>query len=377
MKARIVWILIVVALLGGVGYRIAQAKKAQAKEAEAPAKAQLVQTTHVKKDALDERVTFTGNIRPRNEVELFTKVPGRIETLTAEVGDKVKAGQVLATVEHREIAWQSKAAEAALEVARANLASAKLDYERTEHLFKGGSAPQAQLDGAKTRLSLAQAQVAQAEASAGLSRQQVANARLETPINGTIVRRTANVGMMAGQMVPLFTVQDVATLKLESAVEASQYARLKKGAEAVVTVDGLPGEQFTGKVSLLSPSLDANTRRALVEIEVDNTSGRLLPNMFATAQVTVGRVENALVAPKDAVLLSAEGATVFRVKGGKVEAVTPKLGAQNGDRVQLLNGVSEGDELVVGGLASLADGVEVKVSNTAQADALTQNERQR
>src|SRR5207248_6623405 len=131
----------------------------------------------------------------------------------------------------------------------------------------------------------AEAQVAQAEAAAGLAAQQLENSRIESPISGTVIRRPVNVGAFVGPQTVAFTLQDVAALKLESSVDAAGFARLVKGAEAEVVIDSLPGETFKGKVTLLSPSLDAQTRRASVELEIDNSSGRLLPNMFARAEV--------------------------------------------------------------------------------------------
>ncbi len=262
MKGKLFGIVVVVALLGLIGYRIASYKKHSAGDKGPTEVVSLVRTAKLSRGNLAEQVSFTGTIRPRNEVDVFAKIGGRIETLTAQVGDKVKAGQVLATLEHKEIAWQSRSAQAALQVAQANLDGAKLDYDRTQKLFEGGSAPQAQLDGAKLKLDLALAQAAQAEAAAGLAEQQVANARVESPIAGTVIRRPVNLGAQVGPQSAMFTVQDVAALKLESSVDAVAFAKLAKGKEATVEVDALPGTEFKGKVSLLSPSLDAASRRA-------------------------------------------------------------------------------------------------------------------
>lgn len=374
MKGRLVLILVMAALVAGVGVRVAQVRSTAKAPEERPVEGALIRTAKVARADVVDRIALTGTVRPRNEVDVFAKVSGKIESLSAQVGDKVKAGQVLATIEHKEIAWQAKSAQAAQAVAKANLDGAKLDYDRTLALFKGNAATQAQVDGAKVRLDLSQAQAAQAEAAAGLAQQQLDNARVEAPISGTVIRRPVNLGNMVGATMPLFTVQDVAALKLETSVDAAGFARLTKGAEARVFVDSYPDQVFSGKVTLLSPSLDAGSRRAAVEVEVDNASGRLLPNMFAHADIAVGRLPGALVVPRDALLESAGGVQLFRVKDGKAQAIRPKLGPSDGDKVVVLDGVAEGDEVAVSGVGGLTDGVVVRVApdQPANAQASTQ-----
>lgn len=362
MKARYLWILVAVALVGGVVYRVRAAKmKAETKEAPV-ADAALIRAEKTAKVSMPETISLTGTIRPRNEVDVFAKVGGRVDGVKAELGDRVKEGQVLVTIEHKEIGWQTKAADASVQVAKAGLEGAKQDLDRTENLFKGGAAPQAQLDGARLRYSLAQAQLAQAEAAAGLAHQNLDNAHVDSPISGTVIKKNVNMGAMVGPQAPLYTIQDVATLKLESSVDAADFGRVKRGMEAKVTVDALPGETFSGKIKVLAPSLDPATRRAAVEVEVDNVQGKLLPNMFAKVDLVVGQLTDVLAVPREAVLEAAGGSVVFRVKGEKVEAVRPKLGFGDADRITVLGGLAEGDLVAVSGVANLADGAKVKLA---------------
>jgi RND family efflux transporter MFP subunit len=368
MKARYLWILVGLALVGGVVYRVRAAKlKAETKEAPV-ADAALIRAEKTTKVSMPETIALTGTIRPRNEVDVFAKVGGRVDGVKAELGDRVKEGQTLVTIEHKEIGWQTKAADASVQVAKAGLDGAKQDLDRTENLFKGGAAPQAQLDGARLRYSLGQAQLAQAEAAAGLAHQNLDNAHVDSPISGTVIKKGVNMGAMVGPQAPLYTIQDVATLKLESSVDAADFSRVKKGMEAKVTVDALPGESFTGKIKVLAPSLDPATRRAAVEVEVDNVQGKLLPNMFAKVDLVVGQLQDVLAVPREAVLEAAGGAVVFRVKGDRVEAVRPKLGFGDAERITVLGGLAEGDLVAVSGVANLADGAKVKLA-AAEAKA--------
>lgn len=363
MKMKWIWIVLALGVVGLVAYRLQErAASQQTNAADATADLPLVKVTPAVRQTVAETISVTGTIRPRNEVQVLPKIGGRIESLSAEVGDAVKAGQVLAVIEHKELSWQAKAADAALKVAQAQLEGARLEFNRTQALFKSGATTQAQLDGARIKLSLAEAQSAQAEAAAGLAAQQVSNARVASPIDGVVTRRAVDLGAQVGPSSLLFTVQDLQSLKVQTSVDASVFARLARGAEAHVHTDTFPGVSFPATLKIISPSLDAMSRRAEIELEVDNTSGKLVPNLFVRADVKVGTLENALVVPRLALLESAGGARVFRVKGDRVEAVVPKFGPAAGDSVVVLEGLNEGDVVATNGLGNLSDGAKVRVA---------------
>lgn len=365
MKGKLIGALLAVALLGLIGYRIHGARQAAAAPMVNKTREVSVRVVPVTKGSLTERISMSGTIRPISEVDVFAKAGGRIERMNVRAGDRVKAGELLATIEAKEVGWQSAAADAAVEVARANLQGAQLDYERTKTLFEGGSAPKAQLDGAGVRLSQARAGLAQAEASAGLARQQVRNARVEAPISGLVTKAPFNVGNQVGPQAPLFTIQDASKLKMETSVDAQAFTRLTRGQKVEITTDAHGSRRFPATVAQLTPTLDPATRRAPVELEIDNADGALLSNMFAQAEISVGELKDVLLIPKDAVLSSPSGVSVFVVKDGKAKEVRPKLGATDGAHVVALSGVSEGDQLAVTGLGGLADGTQVVVADAA------------
>lgn len=369
MKGRIALAAAILALAVLVGARAVQVVRAGMRPAERPAEATLVATIRVARGEVSERISLTGTVRPRNEVEVLSKVAGRVESVRAQVGDRVRAGQVLAVVEHREIEWRARAAQAALAVAEANHDGARLEWQRNQTLFEGGAIAPAALDAARVRLALAEAQRAQARAAAGLAQQELDNSQATSPIAGTVTRRPVNVGAQVQTTTVLFAVQDVASLKLESSVDAATFARLKHGAPAMVSIDSIPGEVFSGRVALLSPSLDPQTRRAAVEIAIDNTQGRLLPNMFAHVEVTVGRLEGTAVIPREAVLEAAGGPVVYRIRGGKAEAIRPRMGPGDERSVTVLGGLAEGDEVAVSGLGGLTDGAAVRAVPSAAGAA--------
>lgn len=354
MKTKILLAAVGALLIALVALRVAGAAASQ-EQAEA-VRPPLVPVAKVARGEVAQRVSLTGTVRARNAVEVHPEAAGRVEEIQAKVGDVVRAGQVLATLKHDEIAWQDRAAQAAAQVARASLSGARLEHQRTKELHARDAAPLAQLEAAGVRLALAEAQLAQAEAAAGLARQQLQNARIRSPIAGVVTRRAVDVGAQVGPQAPAFTVEDLRALKVETAVDAEDWARLAMGAYVEVAVDARPGEVFEGRVALRSQSLDPATRRAPVEIEVASASGKLVPGMFARALVDAGRAPGELVVPREAVVQGPDGAVVWRIANGRAEAVKARLGASDNRSAVVLGGLAEGEVVAVAGQDSLSHG---------------------
>lgn len=368
MKAKWIALAIAVLLVVAVVIRVVQLQQKNAATTAQAVTELAVEVAPVAKADLTERIVVTGTVRPRNEVDVFAKVGGRVERIAAGVGDRVQAGAELATVEHKEIAWQAKAAQAQAQLARAGVAGARLEFNRTQQLHQGGAAPVAQLEGAKVKLDAALAQLAAAEAAAGLAEQMVKNARLEAPISGTVTRKLTSVGSMVGQQMPVFTVQDLGALKLETSVDPGAWPRVKKGQKVQVTTDALPGRSFEGTVTMVAPALDAATRRAAVEVEIDNTAGALLPNVFASAAIELGVLAQVPTIPVAAVRSAPSGETVFVVENGVAREVRPKLGPADGVRRAVVEGLTVGQQVATTGLSALTDGARVKVTSAAAGE---------
>lgn len=381
MKAKLIWSLLAAAFVVLIGYRIVVASQARGAVVDVAIEAPLVRTTKVSRADVSETVQLTGNVQADSEVAVFAKQQGTVDNVSVKVGDAVRAGQVLATVEHKEIAWQAKQAQAGVEAAKAGHLmaiagrdGAQMELGRTRQLAEGGAAPAAALEGAELKLQAAEAQVAaaaaqvsQASAVSGLMQQQVANARITTPIDGVVTAKNLEVGAMASQQVPAFVVQDARTLKLKTSVDLATFARIQKGQKVAITAEDLPGETFDGHVALMSPTLDAQTRRAAIEIAIDNGNGRLLPHAFAKASVTLGELSQALVVPRDAVLQTSTGALVYRIRDGVAEALTPRTGPRTDALITVLDSLNEGDVVALGGLGQLSNGARVRVAVAAAA----------
>lgn len=351
----IVSVLILAALLA---FRFKQAHD-RARPAEADEKIFAVQTAPVETKNLPRVITLTGNIRPLHEVDIAAKIGGRIEKIVADLGDRVRAGSTLASIEHREIALQVKQAEAGLAAARANFHNADAEAKRGAKLQVAGALSDSQYEGMLLRREAAAAQLAQAEASLALAREALRNATLTSPIAGTVTRRGVNLGQLVAPGIPIYQVQEFSIVKFTAGVDAAEVGALAKGMPVRVAVDAFPEELFEGSIARISPALDPMTRRAIVEVEIPNSQQRLLPNMFARGIVEVGRSEDATVVPSVAVIEEGTRHIVYVVEQGKATRKEVQLGFTGEKYAVLQSGVTPGEKVVIAGQELLRDGARV------------------
>lgn len=326
---------------------------------------------------MPQAVAITGVVRAQNEAHVFAKMPGRVTRVTVEVGQMVKAGEVLAVLESIDFAWRVKLAEAQLAAARAGLANAEVQkkqatsgWDRAQALRQKGAVSQVDFEQADTGFALAKvgvdaalAQVALAEANVGLSAQALADTRITAPIAGVLAKRNVDVGALAGPQMPAFVVQDQSALKMVGTVPASDVAHLHKGTAVTVTVDELPGRELEGTLAFVAPTLEAESRRASVEVSLKPAEG-LLPYMFGHAQISFGERREVVVIPASAVITGADGPTLYVVRHGKAVLVRPQLGARVGDEVIVLGGVQHGESVITSGDTGLSDGAPVNVAGS-------------
>ncbi len=379
MKRRTVtvWLFVVLGIAGLFGLRIASHRTKAAAPKALVDPAVLVAVVSPQRVSLAETVRLSGVIRPRSEVDVIGKVPGRVQDLRFDVGAQVKASAVLATIEHAELGLQSQqasaqveAAEAQLLHARIQLAAAQTQQKRVAALESGGAVAQTEGDradlGFKTAeagLRAAEAQLRLAQASAGLAGRALQNSQITAPFAGTITKRNVSLGSQVSPGQPLFQIQDLVALKLDGAVSASEFSRLKLGQTVNITVEELPGVAITGSIATLSPSLDAATRRAAIQIGIDNSDGRLLSNMFAHAEVAIGVRAASLAVPADALVTLPSGRFVYVMRAGRAKAIEITDVRGDADHVLVEGLLTEQDRVIIQGQGSLADGQLVRVGS--------------
>lgn len=302
-------------------------------------------------------VTLPGSIRANQQATLYAKVAGYLKSLSVDKGDAVKAGQVLGEIEVPEL-------EADLARYRAEVRVAEAEFKRVEGARKKSPdlvVPQA-LDEARGRLDMAKAGLERTETLLGY-------AKLEAPFDGVVTARFVDPGAFipaatsgsAAESAAVLTIMDFDTVRAQVPVPEAEAALVRIGQPVHVAPDALPGKKFEGNVSRLAYALDTATQTMLVEADLPNPERALRPGMYATMRLGVEKHDGVIYVPSAAVLVEKAGASVFKLADGRAKKCAVKAGFNDGARAEIVEGVSEGEAVLVPSGAALADGQEVRV----------------
>lgn len=302
-----------------------------------------VATLKLESEQLRRAEAVAGTVRARLEATLEAKIPGRIQKITVDVGDQVEAGQTVAVLEAREI-------EARLRQARAVLAQAKADLDRYTSLYERDAATRQELEGVRTRYSVASASVREAESM-------LQEATVKAPFDGVITRDLADPGDLATPGRPILTIEAPGALRLEVAVSEALVGFLELG--QTVPVQFGDDLRLDGVVGEIAPSADPSSRTFLVKIDLPETE-RVRPGQFGRALLPTREAE-ILRVPRDAVVRRGQLEIVFVVEEGHARLRLVKTGRRFGDQVEIASGLTSGETIVVEGAASLVDGQPVEV----------------
>ena len=327
-----------------------------------------VEVTKVSRGNIAEHLSVVGNLIGDATVEVAPKAGGRLQSISVKLGDRVRKGQVIAKVEDRELVQQVRAAEASHQVAEATIRQREADLklaltsvERSRNLFARQLLPRQTLDDAEARytaavaqLDLAQAQMAQSEARLQELQINLANTNVVSPVDGFVGKRNVDPGAWVSQNAGVASIVDISSLRLVANVVERDLRNVSAGDRAIVEVDAYPGEKFNGRIARVSPVLDPATRSAPMEIEIDNRDFRLKPGMYAKVNLEVDGRENVLIVPKIALVDSEGQRGVFQPSGdNRAEFKPVKVGIEDNERAEILEGVGEGDVVVSVGAGAL------------------------
>jgi RND family efflux transporter MFP subunit len=321
---------------------------------------------------LEAAIELSGTLAPRARVGVKPRLPGTLDSVLVDLGDRVRLGQVIATIDRRQIDAEVDAADASVNVARAGLASAEAalanaetELARARNLFDSGALPRQRLEAADTALrsavaqsDLARATVAQVEAAARRAREVQKDATLTAPVAGHIVARHYDAGATPGDL-PVVVVADLSEMKLEVGVSEMEAGRLRIGLPAAVTVQALPGQAFAGRLAAIAPEVDERNRHFRIEVRVDNPGGTLLSGMYATVRFVVGESADAVTLPREAVTTRDGQAVVMKVAGGDVTPVPVVMGLTDGRHVEIVSGLSTGEIVLADARRQLPAGARV------------------
>jgi RND family efflux transporter MFP subunit len=327
-----------------------------------------VQVIHPKPGAPDQSLVLPGNTQAFSDTAIYARTNGYLKRWYFDIGAHVQRGALLADIDTPEIDDQLRQARADLATAEANLKLASITAERNENLLKTHSVATQDRDNAVGTLNSDKAIVQSRQAAVAQLEKLQSFERVEAPFDGIVTARTIDVGALiaAGGAAPareLFHMVATDTLRVYVSVPEVYSPAMKVGAKASLTLDEFPGQTFEGKLVRTSNSIDPASRTLLVEVDVPNPTGQLLPGAYVFVHFSLPPDARSVTLPANALLFRKEGLQVGIVRDGKVDLVPIKIGHDYGDSVEVISGLQPSDTVVINPADSLVSGASVIVSN--------------
>lgn len=329
----------------------------------------IVAVAKVTREDLSKQVTYPAEFRPYVQVVLHAKVSGYVDKMNVDFGDKVKAGQLLATIEVPELNDQLRSAIASEQKAEADYTNDDLIYTRLVAVNKAhpNLVAEQDLDTAAANEQMAAAAIAAAQAEVGRYKTLVGYTRITAPFNGVVTRRYADPGALiqAGtssdtQSLPLVQVSDNYLLRLDFPVDVNYVQDVHVGDPVQVRIQSLNGKTLSGKITRFTYDVNDQTRKMITEILVPNPDLEIDPGMYCAVTLNVENHPNALAVPAQAVI-SGETTSVYVVnQDDQIEIRSVELGLETPDDYEVLSGLKEGDMVVIGNHSELQSGEKVQ-----------------
>lgn len=339
-----------------------EARKDSKAEAKASASKAALTVTVVKPQAQDwpMMLTANGSVAAWQEASVGAEANGlRLADVRANVGDVVRKGQVLATFAPDTVQAEVAQSRASVAEAEANLAEAQANAERARALQASGALSAQQINQLLTAERTAQARLELAKAANASQRLRLGQTQLRAPDDGVISARAATVGAVVPAGQELFRLIRKNRLEWRAEVTQAELSRIKSGGVASIVSPG--GERIKGKVRMVAPTIDPQTRNALVYVDLPNNSVARA-GMFARGEFELGSM-NALTLPQQSLVLRDGFTYAFRLDAAnKVVQVKVGTGRRNGEKIEILNGVKPEQQFIATGAAFLADGDTVRVT---------------
>ena len=408
MKRTII-VLVILAVAGLGAFRAAQVISAKKEDPKKGMMDQvpLVDVAPVTQGLIEEKIIRTGDMAPNAQVTIFSKVQGWVGKINVREGDLVKTGQVLVTLDSREAEAAVAQAQASLEAGRArlkqvqatseetvqsqnqqtkaNMELAQADLKRAQELQEKNFIARQQLDEARMKynvakanydlalnsirqktwendIALAEAQVNQAKATLEFNKAQLANLIILSPMNGGITKRYVDPGTMVKDTTPILTLMDFTEMKMVVNVIEREFIYLQKGQPVKITVTAFPDRVFTGRIEVITPALELQSRTAEIQISIPNPDFVLKPGMFGRAEVILRSNPQAVLVPIQSLFTEVDKDFVFVLKENKTFRRAVRKGVVRDTVVEILQGVSPGEQVVTAGHLSLKDGTQVRLS---------------
>jgi len=375
----IVFAILAVAVIAGAGWYLARPR------------VQAVQTTPIVTAFPSQQfvvLNATGYVVAQRKAAISSKATGRLEWLGVAEGSRVKAGDLIARIDNRDVIAQSQSADAAAHAAEALVRqaeverqNAQVEYRPSDELVGKGFISRSALDTAKARLDRAQAAVASAQANVNAARANARNAQvavdyteIRAPFDGVILSKSANVGDLVTPFSnatdskgAVVSMADMSTLEVEADVSESSLGKISVGQPAEMVLDALPDMRFRGRISRIVPTVDRAKATVMTKVKFDAIDPRVLPEMSAKvsflSQEVTAEQQKPLVAVNPDAIVQRDGRTVvFVVRDGHAVAVPVTPGAKLGDATAVTGDVKAGEKAVAKPAPSLASGMAVSTA---------------
>jgi len=350
MKRGIITVILIIVVIGAIAWVLNSNKKKNAAQTELVAQgsgAVSVRVATVKKEAVDLDFSANGNFTPDKQLNFLSENAGRVTKIYVDEGDHVKKGQVLARIDAEIINTDR-------ETAQATLDNAIKDEARYASSFKTGGVTQQQLDQAKLATRNARLRLQS-------SARKVNDANIKSPINGIVNKRYIEVGaFVTAQGTQLFELVDVSKLKLRVNVNESQVANLKLGDRVQIKSNVFPADNFSGMIDFIAPKAD-ETLNFPVDIEVlNNHANTIKAGMYGTAIFKFPAQAPIITIPRSAFVGSVSSNQIFVLENGNTAKIRKVIAGRSiGDQVEVLEGLKEGETVIVSGQINLIDGSSV------------------
>jgi RND family efflux transporter MFP subunit len=315
----------------------------------------------------NQEVALPGNMQAFTDTPIYARTSGYLKRWYVDIGARVKQGDLLAEIDTPEIDQQLRQARADLETAEANLALAQTTADRWQFLLTSGSVSKQETDQAVSNLRAQKAMVESSGANVHRLQDMQSFEKVYAPFDGVITARSTDVGSLidpgaAPQSRELFHMAAIHRLRLYVAVPEIYSRAANSGSTATLTLDEFPGERFLGTLVRNANSIDPVSRTLLVEVDVDNPKGRLLPGSYVSVHLKLPQTLPVLTIPSNTLLFRSEGLRVAVVRDGQAQLLPITMGRDFGSTVEVVAGLNRSDSVVLNPSDSLISGTTVRVN---------------
>jgi RND family efflux transporter MFP subunit len=356
------------------GIRARSAADTTLRQATAEAAISVVNVVSPQGGAPTQEILLPGTTQAFTDAPIFARTSGYVKRWFFDIGAHVKQGQLLAEIESPEVDQQLQQAQADLETAQANLRQAQITADRWLALLQSDSVSKQETDQAVSALSAMKATVDSNAANVRRLEQLKGFEKVVAPFEGVITARSVDIGVLinAGANTAgreLFHMAAIQTLRVFVAVPEFYSRAARPGSPATLTLEEFPGRTFHGTLVRTANAIDLNSRTLLVEVDVDNPGGQLLPGAYVFVHLRLPKQIASVTIPANTLLFRAEGLQVAVIRDGRAQLVPVTIGNDYGETVEVLSGLQPTDQVIVAPSDSLTSGTRVRI---ARAPARTQ-----